>query len=633
MDIIEFQYGPIHGNGLRTTCKFSVQGYAALLSERSGKSVRPTGLPWTEANIIPINRLAISVTNDSGVETRLEVGVQPVASDSAPDLGRGCIVEPVINTTQVVGWLDECRRNHGAGCKPSTYEPGEGVAIRVIDIQDQSLVELSTGCNYAALSYVWGGPQQIRLLTGNIKTFQQPGGLKQIWRQLPKTISDALEFTKLVGYRFLWVDSLCIVQDDGVDLTAQIPNMHLVYGCASVTIVAAAGQDANSGLPGIRGREREAFPTLVAEGVPDLVAGLPAFAPTIFNSVWETRGWTFQEKILSKRLIFFTKYQLFYHCNSATWCEDAVWVNRDPKIQMNVAQSQLNPYYQNVPLPSPNFAGLRKFFHLVGGYHARKLTKESDSLDAFSGALSSLSTELATSFCWGIPVVYIREALLWTTAIHDPRLRRPGFPSWSWVGWRATPLPGDLDSRTLMRHHVKTVSSIRYHQPGASGSLEELEASKSPESLPNEPPLETEVRSTLDKMANPRQALCFWADTVRLSILGEAGPGDGNRSFEEYGSINYDFGFVDLEGEKRPCGRLALSKDWVQSLSGQLEFEFIVLGVSTFKSLYDEATSFDRLNLLMVQTAEGISSRLQLTSVEREWLPWFRTERQAVVLA
>lgn len=103
--------------------------------------------------------------------------------------------------------------------------------------------------------------------------------------------------------------------------------MHLEYGCASVTVKAAAGKDADAGLPGVTtGSARKGSPLdEVIQGVP-FIAGY-TFHPSVHASVWETRGWTFQEKILSKRLLVLTQYQAFNHCSSATWCEDAIWEN------------------------------------------------------------------------------------------------------------------------------------------------------------------------------------------------------------------------------------------------------------------------------------------------------------------
>jgi hypothetical protein len=112
---------------------------------------------------------------------------------------------------------------------------------------------------YVALSYVWGNgwdfERQLRLTLDNLDELQQDGALrkKRFVEGVPATIKNVIGLVSLLGLRYLWVDRLCIVQDDLANKTAQINSMGYIYGGAYLTIVANAGYDANHGLRGIRG--------------------------------------------------------------------------------------------------------------------------------------------------------------------------------------------------------------------------------------------------------------------------------------------------------------------------------------------------------------------------------------------
>jgi hypothetical protein len=105
---------------------------------------------------------------------------------------------------------------------------------------------------YIALSYVWGPAQhqKTKLVMANVQHLATRGSLGAL--AVPQTIEDAIELTRRLGFQFLWVDALCIVQDDLLNQQIQINNMHGIYKTASVTIVAASGKHSNAGLPGFR---------------------------------------------------------------------------------------------------------------------------------------------------------------------------------------------------------------------------------------------------------------------------------------------------------------------------------------------------------------------------------------------
>ena len=195
------------------------------------------------------------------------------------------------------GWLDFCAIHHVDTCALINQRPLVG--LRVIDCQTGTIVQATSDCDYLALSYVWGstassddGSQEdINLLDGNA----------------PNLVKDAIVATKRLGYRYLWVDRYCISQH-AEERHSQINQMDLVYSKAQATIIAAASNDPTIGLAGVEGKLRS--PSVTMKIGEELYAYLPPDPlREILQSAWNSRGWTHQETILSRRRIFFCSNQ------------------------------------------------------------------------------------------------------------------------------------------------------------------------------------------------------------------------------------------------------------------------------------------------------------------------------------
>lgn len=144
---------------------------------------------------------------------------------------------------------------------------------------------------YVALSYVWGQVDTYRLVKGILKGLMKFDGLTRIWENLPRTIRDVILFTEAIGERYLWVDTLCLIQDDDNDKIPGIKHMDVIFSRAFCTIVAASGEDANSGIPGwgiIRRRAQR-----VSEVLPGINAILTQSMTTYLRQTrYDKRAWT-----------------------------------------------------------------------------------------------------------------------------------------------------------------------------------------------------------------------------------------------------------------------------------------------------------------------------------------------------
>jgi hypothetical protein len=206
----------------------------------------------------------------------------------------------------------------------------------------------------------------------------------------------------------------------------QVAQMADIYASAQLTIIAAAGDHADYGLPGIQPRS-ENQPLQPIVGIVQLLAQpSPLQVRTLLSSKWASRAWTFQECYFSKRRLFFTENQVEFVCNSSpTKMRSTGWIPFAPRDK---SQEQ------------NDFVLARG---IVGGYAGRQLTYESDALTAIVSALHSLSAG-NVQHIWGLPFCltsanqgqsgsYIQLPLLWRH--NEPCLRRVNFPSWSPIGW------------------------------------------------------------------------------------------------------------------------------------------------------------------------------------------------------
>ncbi|KAF2253267.1 HET-domain-containing protein, partial [Trematosphaeria pertusa] len=201
-------------------------------------------------------------------------------------------------------WRERCKEEHGYHCKPllpSPYEPkhrpDEGsLPFRVIDVVDDRVIPAPRNWQYVALSYVWGGAVPFRLKRADISYTQancpsfESSYASLHRKKLPRTIQDAMFVVELLEERYLWIDCLCIVQDDAEELKANIHSMDRIFSAAQLTIVGASGHDANAGLPGLYPKTRYVQPiTGSVDGI-----GIAQIEPTLRleHSVWGFRGWT-----------------------------------------------------------------------------------------------------------------------------------------------------------------------------------------------------------------------------------------------------------------------------------------------------------------------------------------------------
>jgi hypothetical protein len=307
--------------------------------------------------------------------------------------------------------------------------------LRVIDCSTCKVIPAPRECKYVALSYVWGKP-----------TEGKRDGEEEGLKTPPPIIADAVVATQKLGYQYLWVDRFCIDQENAKEKHYQIRNMDLIYGGATITLIAAAGEDTSFSLPGVGATARPQMPCVRVRGW--LLGTIPPNPQyEVEQSKWSTRGWTYQEALLSPRRLVFTKSQLYFQCNKMGCLES---------VSYPLKERETTGCWQTFMLvfPMGGIGSSAEFARRLHEYIERDLSYPSDILNAFLGILGAFERQEPSFFhVCGVPihiknrskingVMRISEGdmtkafslgLGWTA--EKGVTRRQDFPSWSWAGW------------------------------------------------------------------------------------------------------------------------------------------------------------------------------------------------------
>lgn len=256
-----------------------------------------------------------------------------------------------------------------------------------------------------------------------------------------------MTLTSAIGERYLWVDALCIVQGDNAETLNQLNLMGAFYASALITIVVADG-DSDVGISGLKGvsNSRKAEQTLIPFGgetlmCPDL---------NILLGDYKTRGWTYQEYMMSQRRLIFAGSRMQWVCHCCHWHEEVA-------LGSEFIRDMLDPQ----PEPDLILKGLpdlKSLRELMSNYNTRSFRYEEDMIPGISGLLSLFSRSFHGGFLCGLPEMFFDRALGWC-ASSDLRRRKPSgrpvrdqlphslgnLPSWSWVGWEGSISDGRLE--------------------------------------------------------------------------------------------------------------------------------------------------------------------------------------------
>ncbi|KAF2116957.1 heterokaryon incompatibility protein-domain-containing protein [Lophiotrema nucula] len=376
-------------------------------------------------------------------------------------------------------WLKVCRTRHPkCGSAQQAYAPTRLLELNTFDASDDiRLVTpgIRAATEYVALSHCWGPPEKWSLQTTN-ETIEARS-TRIPFTDLSRTFQDAVRITRDLGFHYLWIDSLCIIQQDRSDFEREAAAMADVYTNAVCTLAALASADSTEGCrvrdasdpPHAAHDEENVFYQTANLHVGDTMVRLSS--KNILN--WDfhysdlghhplsDRSWTLQERLLSVRNISFGEFDSFWECRTAKGMGDRPWP------QLNTPG---DPEEDERPWPTPLTASegvlstsawkRDEWYHTVEEYTRRSLTHQSDKLPALAGIVKQFQAERESGiFLNGLFAKHLPSSLLWTV-VRDP-YSQPGFsrqesyraPSWSWASING---PVSYKSQRMLSTNVDT---------------------------------------------------------------------------------------------------------------------------------------------------------------------------------
>jgi hypothetical protein len=196
---------------------------------------------------------------------------------------------------------------------------GDGYTARLL-LTDKD--KISQGAHYVTLSHCWGDLSADKWNTTTGNEDRRAKGFPIT--ELPQTFQDAIRVTRELGQQYLWIDSLCIIQDDRKDWATESKKMEAVFQNAYCTIAATSAEDSTKGFLK-RPKEKELQYVIVPESSRGQVYICTSidddFDGDVMKGVLNTRAWVLQERALSRRTIHFTERQTYWECGGGVRCE------------------------------------------------------------------------------------------------------------------------------------------------------------------------------------------------------------------------------------------------------------------------------------------------------------------------
>lgn len=407
-------------------------------------------IPGTLVPFICSPKIAL-VADDVSLLNDIPESETPTVFEQVAKLRRG---EEPLDDEFIKDALQRCTKGHGEKCSNPVRQTFEGkvfelvktgrldlpTRMRFVDLEKNCVSSAPSLCEYAVLSYVWGSSNFVTLTRKTISQFEATNSLRSMI--LPKTIAHAIEVTRSLGLRWLWVDSLCIVQDDSIDQRWLVGHMDAIYTNAVVTLVAAGSKEADHGL-------WHAGCQQIVEKCSGLrfVAIEPDVLSIINSSLWATRAWTYQEYVLSKRLLVFSGRQAYFMCEQFAFVEDLL---HSIAADGSHHSREFDLSDETPGTPAFDLTHFPVYWrNLVSAFTKRTMTLHTDVVRSSSGVISAFCRgtkgdrpshqTIDHVFC-GLPISILFEySLLWlhkgATARRGPNRKGNQFPSWSWAGW------------------------------------------------------------------------------------------------------------------------------------------------------------------------------------------------------
>ncbi|KAI7762943.1 hypothetical protein LZL87_013434 [Fusarium oxysporum] len=390
-------------------------------------------------------------------------------------------------------WLETCRETHQS-CNEEQSISNRGLhglsrsCLRLIDVESRLIVQTLHCVPFVTLSYVWGDAAS--------RTFEEKALVSESYHvsddvcpmdrqpiallegNLPQTFEDAIGFTKCLGERYIWIDALCIPQGEPDIKAQQISKMDQIYSSSICTIVSLES-GVEGGLPGSSYKSPRNIYQYFEQlpGGQKISTSLMDLRQIMEESPWETRAWTMQEHLLSRRTLFFGKQQVFFVCSEMTTKES--WTQPHTEAYTVEPDWDAHDEWAEYDLPLPTVTPRHSLRHTYQNcatlYSHRNLTFPSDRFRAFEGLQARLSKLYQGEFVHAMPIgdANFLKALLWRHSSVNPTLLRdfnsPSSTLRRWPHWTWLSHPGGIDYDPFMfwSHRRSYAKDLKLPDPKA----------------------------------------------------------------------------------------------------------------------------------------------------------------------
>ncbi|KAF7898982.1 uncharacterized protein EAF01_008195 [Botrytis porri] len=350
-------------------------------------------------------------------------------------------------------WLKMCEKHDT--CRDMTPSI---LPTRVIDVKSSPpKLVMGNGIidKYVTLSHCWGISKdhpfeaQYTTQTSTLSTRMEGMPLKE----LPATFRDAVVATRDLGFQYLWIDSICIIQDSIPDKSVEIARMGDVYGNAALCICATSGINSKSGflppypplqpsvkLPFYTANNEPGSYILFSQDLYELQNEFPIDWTWDIHrrSIWDTRAWTLQERVLSPRILHFTCGRMYFECAKGFFMEtnpEQELTENDLaglRVEAGFIKARRLGHPSALDSKDLSFEALvRLYYNLVDQYCQRNLSYSSDKAAAFAACSALFQKRLGFhTNIFGTFLEDLPRCLMWVPLGNSSL--DSSWPSWSW---------------------------------------------------------------------------------------------------------------------------------------------------------------------------------------------------------
>jgi hypothetical protein len=359
-----------------------------------------------------------------------------------------------------ISWLQNCNVFHGicSANHEKEFKPSRLLFLEKHSIRLHTALDMPKRVKYLTLSHCWGRHQLIRLLESNFEAFREDIP----YQLLSQTFRDAIRVTRKLGFSYLWIDSLCIIQDSRDDWNHEARLMGKIYTHATCNIAASDAPDSTHGClypRTARAIQPDAIDFGPDEGEQHLLNRTDIYE---HQHILYTRAWVLQEAILARRTLDCGRGQLFWRCGEMRASE--VWPGGVPTniyhddhpaskfkaisaegdqiiMTANIISQRLGTHTTRSQIPrAPGKGSVERYTDapfafwaaIVSDYTSMNLTKDEDRPIAIAG-ITDVFRPFFGSHHFGMWRIFMPLELLWSVSGIRKRPSTVRAPSWSWL--------------------------------------------------------------------------------------------------------------------------------------------------------------------------------------------------------